>query len=186
VASETPSATVNDFLRPFQDALACVAHGKVTVSPGGRRPGSGHAWTLNDGKSVALAGGRGIWLRATMNYKVVRTEVRHWRVHTEAYLYAVGSEAGELLSWHWHPRGNSPAQEPHMHPGFAVLLPEGVISPGAHLPTARMSFEDVISTLITEVGVEPMHDDWQSRLAHGRDIFELNRTWAVRPGDGGG
>lgn len=145
-----------------------------------------HAWTINEGQGLQIRGGEDgrspLTLRMSMRYGIVRaTSPTRWRVTTRGYLYAIDLEKREALSWHWHPDGNSAAGDPHLHPGSAVLLNTGVVTPRAHIPTQRMSVEEVIRFLVSELGVEPSDDKAVGRLAKGQRDFEESRTWSVSP-----
>ncbi len=62
------------FLGPLQSALGCIAHAKITPSPGGRtRPNMTHAWTINSGAGVLVAGG-GLRLIASMRYQLIEED----------------------------------------------------------------------------------------------------------------
>jgi hypothetical protein len=47
----------------------------------------------------------------------------------------------------------------------------------AHFPTGRLAFEDVLRLVITQFGVIPLRDDWETMLERTQAAFEDWRTW---------
>ena len=80
------------------------------------------------------------------------------------YLYAIGYEDSELVSYHWHPSGKSTITQPHMHVGAAVQIGDQWLGK-VHLPTGMVGLEQVIALAIVELGVEPLRDDWERLIA---------------------
>jgi hypothetical protein len=52
----------------------------------------------------------------------VRQDADGWHVEVLGYLYAIGYEGRELVSYHWHPSGSSPITWPHMHVGANIQV----------------------------------------------------------------
>jgi hypothetical protein len=177
----TPTEAVTAFLLPIQEAVACVARAKITLSPNGRAmTGRIHALALNDGTPVALKCKPVLLLEIGMLYEIVRAQERTdrgaWRVSTRGYMYELQTSSGELVwSYHWHP--TSRIQSPHAHIGSAQLAPDAVLSYRAHYPTGRISLESVIRTCIAEYGVTAMNENWEQDLAARERDFEEYRTW---------
>lgn len=178
----TPAEAVKAFLQPLQDALACVANAKISVSPGGYGAGREHSWTPNRGDGVALDGG--FHLDARMKYRIVEqahaSAAERWRVTTLAYTYRLLDQAGELWVIHWHPDGPSPDRAPHLHLGTSLLAPSGIVTRKSHIPTGRITFERVIRFAI-ECGAEPKHADWDQRLLLAEGPHLLYRSWSGDP-----
>ena len=110
MAGRNPAEAVTNFLDPLQQALSCVARGKFTVSAGGRAvPDVEHALVLNNDDGAALHGELHLWVR--MRFRVVRIddpERGPWKVTTCAYDHVLQRQDGAVvLSFHWHPTGNS-------------------------------------------------------------------------------
>lgn len=95
-----------------------------------------------------------------------------FQVHTTNYRYHILDRDGrEILAYHWHPDGVSSVTEPHLHLSGqlrpldagrrAVPIPLGEM----HLPTGIVSLAQVVRLLITEFGVEPRRDDWETVLS---------------------
>ena len=111
-----------------------------------------------------------------MQYEIVRTDQRReWRVSTRAYAYELQTSSGELVwSYHWHP---ATLRGPHAHLGRTQLAEDAVLSQKAHYPTGRVSLESVIRACITEHGVVPLKDDWDTTLDLRERDFVTYRSW---------
>jgi hypothetical protein len=125
-------------------------------------------------------------LELVINYEVIEEEragMGPFRVTTTGYSHGIYEcETGrELLVYHWHPGGYSHYAMPHLHLGATLLTPHGVIGPKTHLPTARISVEEVVRTCITEFGMTPLRDDWQRVLDLTEGVHKLYRSWSDRP-----
>jgi hypothetical protein len=181
---KTPRGAVEAFIDPLKDTLSCVAHAKITLSPGGwAETGKIHGLTVNDDQPVKLRRrqrGPVLMLRVQMLYEIIRTEEPDrppWRVTTRSYAYELQTASGELvLSYHWHPSPRVP--DPHTHLGRTQLAPDAVLSHKAHQPTGRVSLESVIRACITEYDVRPLRDDWDKTLALREGDFQLYRSWS--------
>lgn len=78
------------------------------------------------------------------------------------YRYVLlNQEHRELLSYHWHPAGQSPVVTPHLH--VACRAGNADLSK-VHLPTGPVTLVDVIRCAITEFGVQPLRADWRAVL----------------------
>lgn len=189
----TPAAAVSEFIAPLQAALGCIAHGKISLSPGGRQPrlGQQHEWSLNNGGGVVLRRRAGFSLsgelefHASMYWRVIedkRDGYGPYRVTTTGYDYSlVAGESTELWAMHWHAQGRSHEIRPHLHLGDQILADHAPVTSKSHLRTGRMTFETAIRWAITW-GAEPLHDDWESRLALAEAPHLLFRSWSFDPG----
>jgi hypothetical protein len=79
----------------------------------------------------------------------VRQDADGWRVEIVGYLYAIGYEGRELVSYHWHPRGTSPITWPHMHVGSDIHVGARWFGK-VHLPTGVVGLERVVALAIAE------------------------------------
>jgi hypothetical protein len=79
-----------------------------------------------------------------------------------AYFYSLQNEAGqEIVAFHWQPSAEHP--DPHMHLGVGAQLGRKDIA-RAHIPTGRISLEEVLRFAITELGANPLREDWEGVL----------------------
>src|SRR5689334_1127717 len=117
----TPTEAFEAFIGPIRGAVSCLARAKLTFSEGARsKVETAHAWNINDGAGVTT----GPWeFEASMNYKIIPAEAGY-RVTTLAYHYRLAYDAQDLVRWHWHPNGRSPAKFPHLHLHLP-LIPAG-------------------------------------------------------------
>lgn len=171
------------FLDPLQSALACVAHSKITA--GAQIPGRTLAWTVNRGEGAALSNGR--LLHASMRYRLIEDDGEGrgpWRATTEGYIYKVTEADGtEIVQWHWHPDGASHERDPHYHLAAVVLAADGIFTPKTHIPSPRVTFEEVIRRSIDWFDAQPLQEDWQDRLDLAETPHKLYRTWHRSPSE---
>jgi len=181
----TPAEAARAFLEPLQQALGCVAHAKITTSPGGlSRPGGPHWWSINAGRGVALSTGH--QLHAQMWYSLVEEEGHRgpWRASTRGYAYSVQDHEGrELLAAHWHPESPGRHVEPHLHLPAKVLSEEGVFLAQEPLYTGRFTFEALIRFGVTNLQARPMCEDWNDRLTLAEAPHTLYRSWHQTPAE---
>jgi hypothetical protein len=124
--------------------------------------------------------GAGILLSAQQRFRYVPDPAHRGEVkcQTLQYIYTIAAEADpdrELLEWHWHP---DVRLEPHLHL-HATDLHLGELDK-YHIPTGRVSFEEVARFLIKDLGV-PGRGKWEKVLAESQTIFEMYRTWPAPP-----
>ncbi len=173
---------------PIANALKCVADGSRhpfcpygSVSKGDELL---ETFALDRGQLVSLGGPRGTRLQVVQNLMPLWVEdSKHWRMTTREYIYFLATKDVEI-AWHWHPltspREGDPSVRPHAH----VQLPEGTASAKArkaisklHIPSGRVTVEQVVRYIIEECEVEPLHDDWDQILSAGHDLHVEHRTW---------
>jgi len=111
--------------------------------------------------AVKLGRGSRLMLGVRHGYRLQELPERPngWHVVTEGYAYRLIHRNGQpIISYHWHPIGDSPVTHPHLHvSGRAGTLDLSK----AHLPTGHVA---VVRMTITELGVEPLRDDWDTVL----------------------
>lgn len=181
----TPQAAYKAFVEPLGAALACVLRAPIICTPGGQKQlGRVHNLLIGheagSGGYLALKGGRTkLEMRARMQYEIIPCEdpaAGKYRVTTRAYEYSVRrQDTTVVVDYHWHP--GSKVKRPHAHMGNSELAPSGVLTNKDHLFGGRMTFESVVRTLIGELGVAPMCDDWESVLDRAEQPHLDNRTW---------
>lgn len=76
------------------------------------------------------------------------------------------TDGREVISFHWHPQGNSPITYPHFHLGAGAQIGRRELQ-NCHIPTETMSLERVLRFAIEELGVEPLRDDWDDVVGKG-------------------
>jgi len=127
---------------------------------------------------LSRTGTRGrVYLSATQNFHFEPDPdfEGEWKVKTDAYAYHVlmnEEEDGQLIAWHWHPEMRPGC---HVHVGARQGTTRALYR--FHLPTGRVSIEEVFRFLIEEFHVEEVRDDWDSILSDTQTRFEAFRTW---------
>lgn len=178
LAGRTPALAVEAFLEPLRRSLSCVTQSIIRVS--GYHPTPDPlVLVLGDGGPVSLRGEQDTFLTVGQRYRLVEDVGPRgpWKVQTAGYLYAVDDgERREILAYHWHPEGPSTITTPHLHlgPGAEISRPD---LPAAHLPSGRVSVEEVIRLLIVHLGVAPLRDDWRDIVDEAQAQHEAWRTW---------
>ena len=163
--SSAAEAVVN-YKHGIQRAVSCVTPSVVDVAGGYHPSPIPHRLTMNDGLPVALGGQSQFMLRLQQYYRVDETGGAggHWRVAVLEYYYSIhDAEEKEVLLYHYHPRGNSPVETPHLHLGHGAQV-ERIEVRNTHLPTGTVSLNAVLRVLIEEMGVQPRRADWDSIL----------------------
>jgi hypothetical protein len=107
-----------------------------------------------------------------------------WKARTLAYIYSIqvsepenGTREQEVIAWHWHPLTTPDRPAPHMH--VRSELPVlGVTLAKLHIPSGRVSFEEVIRFLIEDFQVEAARDGWRTIIGDSEQRFKDFRTWS--------
>lgn len=151
------------------------------LSPRGHDPDAPNAHSLSilETPPPPLKGDRELYLSVAHFYRIVEEPGPRgpWRVQTAGYSYIIhGEEGHELFAYQWQPHGRSPVTTPHLHLGSGLDAPDTQL-PKVHLPTGRVSIEEVIRLAI-ELGAAPLREDWEEVLKTTEDAFVRWRTWA--------
>lgn len=180
MAGKTPPEAVQNFLEPLQLALSCVSPEVFTVRGGYYPSATPHALTL--GNSPALLGrDRRFALKVVQHYRIIEHEGARgpWKVRTVAYYYTVEKAGGpgqEMFGYHWHPNERTAITFPHFHLYQAAGAMRDDVRK-AHFPTGRIAFEDMLRLVITQFGVIPLRDNWETILDQTQRAFEDWQTW---------
>jgi hypothetical protein len=133
-----------------------------------------------------------IYMELDQHVKVVKVDTdkgARFRVSTLKYVYAFYKPVDDaFVGWHFHPELEG-IKIPHMHiydkntdeETKAGCKPH--IVHNMHLPSGRVSLEDVIAFAIYELNVLPdkkRQDDWGKVLTETSARFEENKTWGTR------
>ena len=170
---------VTSFLRPLQLALSALSgHAQITVDRKGQyRKGRIYSWELNGGAGLSWTD-VGLFT-ASMNFEIVDADpAKHdlssgaLRVTTRGYWYTfrgIGDPRPHRWRMHWHPEGNSPVVDPHLH------RPPDI---SEHWPTPRMSLETAIRWCLIE-GAPPSCStaEVDNKLTEAESAFRLFGSW---------
>jgi hypothetical protein len=127
--SKTPAEAVEHYRGRTVRLLSCVTSIHV-VARAYHLSDEPHELELAD---TAKMHGGPLSIDVAEEYEV-RQDADGWRVAILGYLYAIGYEGRELVSYHWHPSGHSPITWPHMHVAANVQVGDRWLGK-VHLPT---------------------------------------------------
>jgi hypothetical protein len=98
-------------------------------------------------------------------------------VRTESYTYEIldSGSGNDLFCFHWEP--HSTVKYPHVHLGFAAKGHGLPIDNKAHIPSGRVAVEDIVTFLVSDLGVKPLKEDWADILAAERLTFIHKKHW---------
>jgi hypothetical protein len=178
LAGKSPPEAVQNFLDPLRLALSCVTRDVLQVS-GYHVADVPHAVTLGRGLPVRLGGDSRLSLTVTHNYRIIEDPGPRgpYKCSTTSYVYALDDDQSkEVISYQWHPSGRSHVTWPHLHLGAGAHVERHDLS-AAHLPTGRISIEEMLRLAIDELGVEPLRADWRDVMDTSQVAHEKWRTW---------
>ena len=163
--SRTSHQAVANYLENLQKLVSCVTD-SVIIADSYQPAGIPQSMTMNDGNPVLLRGPSRLQLALREFYVINDSEQgSSWRVVVRSYSYEIhDSDGREVLLYHWHPRGNSPVETPHLHLEQGAEVGRAEVR-DAHLPTGEVSLNAFLRVLIEEMGVRPRRSDWESVLA---------------------
>lgn len=171
MAASSLSEAVELYRAAAARTVSCLTRAHVEVGGGYARPEVSHAFVMGGGDAVALRGDGDLTLSVGEEYRIVEARNGGWRVRTMAYFYAIGQQrAGELLAYHWHPRGRGTVAEPHLHVNTDARSNFGWMRK-VHLRTGPIRLQDVILLAIEELNAAPIREDWRTVLDEAR------RSW---------
>ena len=166
MTGRTPAEAVSNYIGSIQRLISCISDAVVSVEGGYYVSDTSHVLRLNQDRPVRLGRMSGLWLTLKQYYHIVETEgLRvHWTIAIEGYEYTiVDSDGREILTYHWHPGGQSPIAFHHLHLEHGAEVGREELQT-AHLPTGYVSVADIIRLLIVDFGATPQRGDWESVL----------------------
>ena len=183
--ARTEAAARSRYIGFLQKALSCLTNAVWVSGPVPEERGGGFALTCSQ-EPIRLrrdADLPDLYLSVSQRFEIV-PDARYqgeFKARTLAYVYRLSLDAAaedsEILAWHWHPLTTPDRTNPHLHVG--VDQPElGVTFAKLHVPTGRVSFEEVVRFLVVDLGVQPARDDWEDVIGDTEARFREFRTWA--------
>lgn len=172
----------------LQLALSTVSTSVLVVSPRGYEADGPHALTVGDGPVHLRPPDGLLQLHIVHWYRIVEDSGPRgpWRVTSAGYHYLVsgpgenGERPEDLFAYHWHPSGQSHVTTPHLHFWVGHKVELGHLArqiAQAHIPTGRISLEQVLRLIIEELNVPTRRGDWAEILDEGQAFFEGWRSW---------
>ena len=121
-----------------------------------------------------------LYVAVLQDYHIVKDDDGSYRVTTDSWVYQIlDDEGSEVLAYHWDPIGTP--STPHLHVGSVLLSSEkhhlSKAFSNLHLPTDRISMEQIMYLLIRDFEVVPLNDGWEDVLSRGHRAFEEKRSW---------
>ena len=121
--------------------------------------------------------------------KVTTPKGDRYRVSTLRYIYAVWKDPHNcLIGWHYHPDLEVPFAHVHVYDRKTEEEKKAGQKPfllhNMHIPSGRVSLEDVVRFAITELDVLPdkkREQDWEQVLKDTGSRFEANKSWGHKP-----
>jgi hypothetical protein len=179
LAGKNPAEALEHYVRPFQQAVACIAStAQFTTDCRNPKDGLEHYLRLS-GEPLRVATPRGdvhYQLAIGQRFRIVEDRERDrgpWRANTRSYMYTVANDDGaEILGYHWHP-GEQGFNEPHIH---VAGHPHASLQ-HAHLPTGRVTVEAFILLLIREFNVRAQNTGYKKVLEASESRFQKFKDW---------
>jgi len=193
VAGHTPQEAVNNYIKPLTEALLCITQQRLSRPLSkGLKLNTSYATNLAKMDPVALKGQPQLKFSAGQTFQIVESDKPNpngrIKISTRSYFYEITtSDDHQILSFHWQPEAkpSKPGDEvivtPHLHVGAIITSGQTVIRPDefhkVHVPTGRVSLEQVIWLLIVQFGVAPLKPSWRRTLKQTEDNYERWKSW---------
>lgn len=175
-----PEEAFRSFVEPLEACLRCTTlEHRLVVR---RHADDQFSVTLNGGRPIPLSNGDvDFSFDFSMVVATVPMDDGQQRMSTRKYIYDLREGRPKrgnatLVQWHWHPN-NGRVAYPHAHLPFAAPY-----SSKLHVPTGRVTFEDVVEFIIDELGVPPTpgHEHWSEIVEGTRGRHIAYRSWSGR------
>lgn len=171
------SEAVRRYKHHLQRGLGLVTMAQWITGEQDRRTGLNFLTTEPHPMRLANEQELPIYLRATQLFSFERDRRFRgdWKVRTQQYIYSVGigpEERDALFVWHWHPDLRTDC---HLHI-YGEVAGVGRMD-RLHLPTRRVSFEQVLRFLIVDLGVRA-RTGWAEVLEECQRRFEEYWSWS--------
>lgn len=178
----TDRGALDRYTHALQQSLAVVTRAIWVADYDPRRQGP-HAVRLSENPVRLNRDGREpLYLGASQQFDTERGRLG-WRVTTRQYIYTLGSGPefkDAFVAWHWHP---DKREECHLH-AYVAHAAMGEMGEW-HIPTRRVSFEEVLRFAIVDLRVRPIKNDWAVILEDVEKAFDSHKSWhgGRRPSD---
>lgn len=167
----TPEEAWRDFRGTLRKVVGCIdaqARLKERLEPDGTR------WIGTDPNAPVRLGGAHR-LATKLHLRYLQLDNGLWRMTTTRYAHAISPArdlAEELMRWEWHPTSKrSPVGYAHFH------IVKGAPYGKKHIPTGRVSVEDILMFAVAELGAEYAYPTAGDVLAEIRDLHKKYRAW---------
>ena len=175
MAGNSPYKAVQNFLDPLKEAISCITNSVIvqTAARGSYELDAKYALYVGNQTTpmFSVSGSSDLLVETSMNFRIIRDNrpnMGPFRVTITAYNYMImDAEETEILAYHWHSEAG--LTYPHLH--------VTKLGKKYHLPTGRVSLEQVIRLLLNDFQVQPRKQHWSKILNRTQTIFERYRSW---------
>lgn len=170
------SAALARYVEVLQQSLKVVTKAIWTADVDRGRLGP-HTLRLSDNPlRLPRESGDPVYLGASHRFEFERSGKfpGEWRVHSLQYIYTLGYGNhldDAFVAWHWHP---DVRRECHIH-AYVEHTDAGYLGE-MHLPTRRVSFEEVLRFAIVDLGVRAA-PNWERVLDESESLFDEYGSW---------
>jgi hypothetical protein len=165
LAGRTTSEANRNFFEPIRLSVSCLTKSVIVAS----RPDDNdiRVLSVSEGLPFKIRSSQTYSFHIAMRYKIVEaTGARGpFKASIVAYNYTL-HQGG-------HP--NTKTKIPHIHLYAGSNVSAELFK--KHIPTERISIEEVIRFLIEELGVQAIRTDWDSVLSQNLQAHKTWRTW---------
>jgi len=174
--ARSETAALTRYVEVLQRSLQVVTKAIWTADVARGRLGP-HALRLSENPvRLPRDGGDPIYLAASHRFEFERSGrfPSEWRVHNLQYIYSIGVGPkldDAFVAWHWHPDVRT---ECHVH--VFAEHPDMPGLPEMHLPSRRVSFEQIVRFAITDLNVRHT-ENWERVLDDSEALFDEYKSW---------
>ncbi len=172
-----------EFQRQIGRVLNCITNAWVYSAPIGAdsymllsAPADHTPRPVRAGSFLRLRrGNETLFLQAYQQIQVIDAD--NFRISTIRYFYIIWSsrQNERIIDWHYHRRRNGSFQA-HLHiRDDADATNHYLIN--RHIPTGRVSLEDVVRFAIQEMNINSRDANWATVLDQTEAVFRADRTW---------
>lgn len=170
----TPQKAFEDFRKPIDEAVRCL-HPSIRLRE--RWYAANKSVYLGSPQATGIPfkanNAPGYKLELQFQLNVVSCD-EGFRMSTNRYIHEIKGPRSDVrvAAWHWHPDvKNSSVAYPHFH------LPDKTPFSTKHFPSGRITVEEIIRFVITEMEAEPTNNRWAESLDESEALHKLHRSW---------
>jgi hypothetical protein len=168
LAGRSSYAAAKSFHDAIQLALSCVTRDVCVFRS---HPQGYEILTFDEEAKLS-----GPWTMAmAIAYRAIEIQGNRgpWKISTAKYRYELFADNKSIVAYDWHPGRERDA--PHLHVDCGIKSP--YFHHKVHLPTGRVSLEEVLRMAIEDLDVKPRRSDWDAVLRRTQARYEKFRTW---------
>ncbi len=178
--ADTPARAFNRYAEPLKAVLRCVTDASIINSA---HPTADTGLKFAFFTNPARLAGSPYALFLVQYIRIIPDpdQAGCWRVKTLSYEYniEVWESRQEVICFHWNGQ-DLKNPHPHIHIGWATSSNGTHLGPKSHIPSGRISVEDVVRFAVDELGVQPsgpFKTRWRHVVDASRKTFEQQKSW---------